>query len=276
MRRPSDNPDRWETFSRATLGFVPRAAESDLASWQNFLEQRYTTIDAFNLIHLTSWSAFGEIPLPATLPADGLVREDWDLFKLDVRGPDAATQEKLWHDFLRRRYRNARLLRDVYGATALAFDDVPLPTTLPSHPQALADWFVFEGVVLPMHGTAHRFTVLLPLTTAQMRQSSAQRRDLLQLADRLVHLEKPAHTIYDVRFFWAAFRIGTARLGDDTLIGAGSREPDLLPALQLGAGYLSESYISALPPRDRTDRIITGQTRVPRTPRSTSILRRPL
>ncbi|MFM8360005.1 MAG: hypothetical protein ACKOET_15775, partial [Verrucomicrobiota bacterium] len=89
------------------------------------------------------------------------------------------------------------------------------------------------------------------------------------LADRIIRLEKPAHTVYDVRYFWAAFRAGDARLGEDTVLGPGSRSPDLWPGFELGTRHLSEAFLAARPPRDCTDRLQVGRERIRRRPLST-------
>ena len=87
-----------------------------------------------------------------------------------------------------------------------------------------------------MERTAHRFSVLLPVTTVTEDPFEMERR--LQLARRIVELEKPAHTVFDVRFYWALNRIGEARLGIDTLLDVGSRAPQLLPDAVLGRAYV--------------------------------------
>ena len=45
-----------------------------------------------------------------------------------------------------------------------------------------------------------------------------------------------------MRFYWAMNRLGEARLGSDTELGAGSRAPDLIPAAILGRSYLGSAF----------------------------------
>jgi len=104
------------------------------------------------------------------------------------------------------------------------------------------DWLQFEGRLLAMHRTAHRFSVLLPV--ASVTADVHDLDDRLGLARRIVELEKPAHTAFDVRFFWAFNRIGEARLGMDTQIGAGSRAPELIPDAVVGRAYLGASFVA--------------------------------
>ncbi len=270
VRQPASQTDIWIAFSQAQLGFVPRADTSDVTNWRAFLEQRYGgDIRVLNDTYGSAWMTFDLIPLPEELPAEGPLREDWDLFNTEIRGPNGVTQESLWWDFLRRRYRNIRFLKEAYGSGVNDFEEISLPSELPVEDARVGDWFVFEGVVLPMHETAHRFTVLLPLTSSELQQSDTLRREILRLADRIIRLEKPAHTVYDVRYFWAAFRAGNARLGEDTVLGPGSRSPDLWPGFELGSRHLSEAFLAARPPRDCTDRLQVGQDRIRRRPLST-------
>jgi hypothetical protein len=60
---------------------------------------------------------------------------------------------------------------------------------------------------------------------------------------RIVELEKPAHTIFDVRFYFAMNRIGEARLGLDTTLGAGSRSTETITPAILGRAHLGEAFI---------------------------------
>jgi len=80
----------------------------------------------------------------------------------------------------------------------------------------------------------------------------------LGLARRIVDLEKPAHTVFDVRFYWAFFRVGEARLGLDTQMGSGSRARELIPEAILGRAYVGSSFVGgAAPPKDR-DRLLAA------------------
>jgi hypothetical protein len=107
---------------------------------------------------------------------------------------------------------------------------------------AQADWLQFERQLLAVVRTAHRFSVLLPVTRVTEDPFEMGRR--LQLARRVVELEKPAHTVFEVRFYWALNRIGEARLGLDTLLDVGSRAPQLMPDAVLGRAYVGESFVA--------------------------------
>jgi hypothetical protein len=109
-----------------------------------------------------------------------------------------------------------------------------------------------------MHGTAHRFTVLLPVPMS-LAFNPEEHQLRLDLARRIIELEKPAHTVFDVRFYWAMFRVGEARLAIDTLIDQGSRAPQLLPRMILGQGVVGESYLGPPVPESASDRQILGR-----------------
>ena len=92
---------------------------------------------------------------------------------------------------------------------------------------------------------------------------SAEHQVRLDLARRIVELEKPAHTTFDVRFYWSLFRVGEARLGRDTLIDRGSRAPDLMTPMVLDQGHVGESYLAPSHPRNATDRsLVIGRGRL--------------
>jgi len=205
--------------------------------WQAFLAGRYVTATALNQHHGTAWPNFGAVTLPAD--ADERLAQDWADFCVQAADP---WMRGRWSDFLARRYRRIEALRAAHGTAWPGFDLVPLPDVLPATRAGQTDWWQFEGQLLAMHASAHRFSVLLPVASVS---AAPYQLDLqLALARRIVELEKPAHTVFDVRFYWAFNRIGEARLGLDTQLGAGSRASELVPDAVLGRAYLGASFVA--------------------------------
>src|SRR5215217_6004888 len=201
---------------------------------------------------------------PLAPPTDAQESERWRQFSTSTLGfaPRSAASDpvtlQLWQDFLARRYRRIKSLNTFYQTTWSSFELVPLPDQLPLDGAPLADWFQFESVVLRMQSAAHRFTVLLPVPLSlAFNPEEHQRR--MDLSRRIVELEKPAHTVFDVKFYWAMFRIGEARLALDTVLAQGSRAPQLLPELVLDQGFVGESYLGAPVPENACDRFIMGR-----------------
>lgn len=198
---------------------------------------------------------------PIVAPADAQESATWTQFSIATLGfvPSSGPASlQLWQDFLARRYRRIKSLNTVYQTAWSGFESVPLPSALPLDGAPLADWFQFESVVLRMQSAAHRFTVLLPVPLSlAFNPEEHQRR--MDLSRRIVELEKPAHTVFDVKFYWAMFRIGEARLALDTLLAQGSRAPQLLPELVLDQGFVGESYLGAPVPENACDRFIMGR-----------------
>jgi hypothetical protein len=97
--------------------------------------------------------------------------------------------------------------------------------------------------------SAHRFSVLIPETLSPEEAA---------MVERIVRLEKPAHTRFDVRRYWDYFRVGEARLGLDTVLGEEAR---FLPII-LGRDYLAEGYLSPAPPMDTADRLVADRDRL--------------
>lgn len=247
----------WEAFVGQTLGFVPAVPPGDIANWRAFLLRLYVDVVALNARHGTNWPNFSVVTLPSTAAVRPEVWEDWRIF---VANSGLADGERLgwWQEFLARRYAGVSTLNAAYGASWPEFALIPLPAELPSNAAALTDWFHFEGVVLPVRAAAHRFSVLLPATTLEATDSQERLRTL-QWASRIVDLEKPAHTVFDVKFYWAFFRIGEARLGEDTQLGQGSRAPELLPPLIVDHAFLAEGFLAPAPPRDTRERRVLGR-----------------
>jgi hypothetical protein len=162
-----------------------------------------------------------------------------------ARGIDPGLRRWLtrWQSFIARRY----LRSDDPGFIASwgawpSFDLLPSPDVLPLNARALGDWSLFETRLEAMAQTAHRFSVLLP-TSGPLADEAALARQI-EFALRVMQLEKPAHTAFDVRPYWAMFRIGQARIGLDTLLGAGSRAPELAPQLVIGSGRVGASRVA--------------------------------
>jgi phage tail-like protein len=153
-----------------------------------------------------------------------------------------------WRAHLSRRYRRIEALHQSWKLTGSArpasFDQIELPQQLPPDGAPLVDWFQFASLALPMSRNAHRFSVLVPVAPG-LAAEERQRR--LAQVETVVELEKPAHTDFEVRLYWALFRIGTARVGLDTALGEGSR----LTAISLGAGYLGEGLLAEEYPENR-------------------------
>jgi Beta-galactosidase len=164
-----------------------------------------------------------------------------------------------WRRFLRTRYRQPAGLNAAWGVAAgdriASFGELSLPVTLPDSGARLLDWIQFVSLAIPSERRAHRFTVLVPVRPEEGDEERAQR---IGRVERVVRLEKPAHTEYEVRSFWAAWRVGEARVGHETVVGEGSR----FMALVLGAGRLAAVYVSARSPWEERDRMILGRDRV--------------
>jgi phage tail-like protein len=90
---------------------------------------------------------------------------------------------------------------------------------------------------------AHRFTVMVPTSlTATTRN----------LVERIVNLEKPAHTAFTLKQYWALFRVGEVRLGLDTVLGRGGQ----FETFRLGQSALAEAALGNAFPYTLTDRTV--------------------
>ncbi|MER0169345.1 MAG: hypothetical protein DU489_01780 [Nitrosomonas sp.] len=222
---------RWQQFCEQHLGFVPSIGAADRQNWQRYLALQVQPDDEQVLQTPNLMSA----KYPSDWPKDSTIAAKWRAFSVL---PNITRRQ--WQDFLTRRYRHITKLNMVYQTSWPAFDLIALPDFLPETKEAQTDWLQFEKHLLAITRTAHRFSVLLPVTSVTEDPAEMERH--VQLARRIVELEKPAHTVFDVRFYWALNRIGEARLGLDTLLDVGSRAPQLLPDAVLGRVYLGASF----------------------------------
>lgn len=239
----------WDDFCASALGFVPSAGADERARWQAFLRSRHVTVDVLNAQHVTTHASFADVPLPPDLPVNAVAATDWDDFCLQ-----ASWTRARWQGFLAGRYRRIERLRAAHRTNWLRFDQLPLTDVLPATAAAQNDWLQFEGQLLAMYRTAHRFSVLLPVASVTGDPYVLEQR--LALARRIVELEKPAHTVFDVRFFWAFNRVGEARLGLDTQLGAGSRAPELIPDAVVGRAYIGASFVGGAARPRAGDRLL--------------------
>ncbi len=102
---------------------------------------------------------------------------------------------------------------------------------------------------------AHRFSVLIPF---QFEAETAVTEDAMKMVERIVELEKPAHTWFDIREYWNMFRVGEARLGLDTQIGYSTY---FIP-LVLGDAILPHATLGCPYPFDVADRFVMGRNKV--------------
>lgn len=258
---PPDPGNRWREFAQQTLGFVPRVGGEEQAAWRRWLLLRYHGSATELRAEQGSGASFDTMRVPLDEPS-GAAGAAWTAYLAAAPSVDRAR----WGDFLARRYRSVAALNERWRTHWTAFARVPVPDQLPPDGAALADWFEFEGTVIAMHRTAHRFSVMLPVPTYMRTDSPAQQRRIA-LATAVLELEKPAHTVFDVRFYWAMFRLGEARLGDDTVIDLGSRAPELMRPMVLGQGYLAQAFLAARPGADAPSRLQVGRDRVGRSAR---------
>lgn len=217
-----DDAARWAEFTLTNLGFVPSIGAEERAQWRAYREAR----GAANAPHPVDW------------PTSEHDQAQWRVFA-ELRVTE--TTRRRWADFLARRYRRIEQLNRAWRTSWPEFGIVALPSVLPLSVAAQTDWLQFERQLLAMHRTAHRFSVLLPVKTAN--EDPVELDERLRLAQRIVDLEKPAHTVFDVRMYWALNRVGEARLGVDTLLGQGSRAPELIPYALLGRAYVGASFV---------------------------------
>ena len=234
---PDTRADLWSGFCMAELGSVPQLAAALQQAWADYRQSGRAP-------------GFGDA-LPGNWPTDPAQQQAWRNFI--GRALTASLRRWLarWQGFIGRRHVRIAGYQLASGLDWPQFDLIPAPIVLPGRAGALADWALFETRLDPMAGAAHRFSVLLP-TTGPLADAGALTQDIA-LATRVVRLAKPAHTSFDVRQYWALFRLGQARLGLDSLLGQGSRATELAPQIVVGAGQVGAGRIASRPavPADR-------------------------
>lgn len=229
--------------------------------FRSVLEQRH---GAPSVAAAVWGGAFTDLRFPPLVPADPARAADWRAFLArSVAIPYAeigAADLALYWTFLERRYRRIERLRERYGTTWTAFAEVPLPTSFPSTDPQFTDWVQFASLVVPIDRNASRFDVLVPV---EARTEQAAQLERLAFVRRLVEREKPAHTEFEVKPYWALFRVGEARVGLDTLLDQGSRFVPLLLPGALGEVTAGRSHPWGVP-----DRFVIGRDDPAASPRT--------
>jgi phage tail-like protein len=241
--------------------------------YRDYLGQKYKNIHALNQAwerkNSDQYNQFNEILLPPIKPGDKSETEvkDWLGFLETSIGFSYApvnagdySHQLAYQKFLARRYQQVGSLNKAYQWTTStnkldSLAKIALPEEMPSGGQRLKDWIKFVSQVLAIKENAHRFIVLVPMEPDMDLETRQQR---LEQVKRIVEIEKPAHSYFQVKPYWALFRVGSARLGMDTLPGIGSR----YTALLLGKNALAQSYLAASHPWDVKDRRVLGREEV--------------
>jgi phage tail-like protein len=263
---PTDIPGPGSTTE--SLDWTPAMGAEPLhRRYRDFLRGRYGDAAALNAAWGSTFADFDDarLVLAATRPPRAAEADDWQRFVRERLGFTYAVagdaDAPLYRDFLARRYRQVGALARAYGlvgaAAPVSFATLPLPAILPHGGRPLDDWITFVSLVLPTERNAHRFTVLVPITLGDTPDAQ---RAKLELARRITELEKPAHTAFDVRLYWAMFRVGEARVGYDSVVGQGSR----FTALVLGRNALGASYLGTEQTGNTHDRAVVGDERLGR------------
>jgi phage tail-like protein len=240
--------------------------------YRSYLSGVYADVAALNVAYGTNYASFSDssLRMPATEPPGAAAAGDWLRFLASDLGFTYATvtsaDEPAFASFLAGRYPTVADLNQAYqlaGAAALSsFADVEsnlwnatLAVALPAGGAFLQDWILFVSVVMPTSQNASRFTVVVPVQFTDSVTTQTQR---LALAQRVAQNEKPAHTDFSVRLYWAAFCVGQARVGLETVVGPSSR----FAAMVLDQSLLAASSLGFVLPWSVRGRVVAGRDQV--------------
>jgi phage tail-like protein len=231
--------------------------------YQEYLGRKYNgSIEDLNKKWQAGYNDFLEIKLPPLRPEPDTMADDWIFFlqhELNFTYTPVAcnkTDTIAFQNYLARRYRTVGQLNTAWSLSAddkyVSFDTIQLPRTMPTHERQLSDWIKFVSFALPTNRYAHQFTVLLPTSLNPQNPWSGPDPEMVR---RIVELEKPAHTSFDVKHYFAMFRVGEARLGMETIMEPARPLQDAV----LGDHYLSEGFLSLPRAWKAPGRLILGR-----------------
>jgi phage tail-like protein len=148
--------------------------------------------------------------------------------------------DSTWIAHLERTYGSAAALNEKYGTDFESLSQVTATRATAENVARIGEELRrFTQTVTPFQTTAHRFSVFFPLPPGST--DAPQRTDL---ASRVIRLEKPAHTTFEVDFYWTWFRLGEARLGEGTVVDLGSRSPSLIAPYAVGNTRIGAAYFA--------------------------------
>lgn len=240
--------------------------------FQEWVRRKYSreageaeALAALNDAWQQSYLSFEHIAFSPVRPQSTLKADDWiEFIDTDLGFTYGIIMENdtgIYRDFLARRYKQIEKMNQAYGLSNEqgwdSFDEIELPAEddMPVAARALNDWIQFASLSVPIRRNAHRFTVLVPTEPGELPQTRERRKE--QVA-QIVKNEKPAHTDFDVKLYWALFQVGSARLGLDTIVGDSAR----YVAIVLGGTYLGQGILGSSHAWDITDRRLIGRDRL--------------
>lgn len=267
----------WTWFLRRELSMIGEwnTAQGVFAlhiRYQEWLRKKYSVgqnetlgLEALNNRWGQNYAQFEDIQFSPVKPQEQGKAVDWFDFIKEGLGftysPITKQEAGLYREFLARRYQQVDELNLAYGLTltqsytSFAAVDLPEEDTMPEHPTAFRNWIQFASLTLPIKDNAHQFSVLVPTKLGELPQVRQKRIAQVQ---KIVEIEKPAHTDFDVKLFWALFQVGSARLGVDTIVGEGARYSGIV----LGDGYIGQNYLQSSHPWNLLNRPVAGRDRL--------------
>ncbi len=164
-----------------------------------------------------------------------------------------AASATAYRAFLARRYGHIEQLAQAWrlqAAPPADFSAAAGTAADPAEGSAGADRTLFARVIQPARRRAHRFSVLLPKQDCAGYENSAG--TLHEKVRQVLAREAPAHTVYEIAEYDLALRVGSARLGVDSILGAAAGwTPLVIEQSHLGMAFLAAAPAPGRFPADR-------------------------